>query len=146
MIGAYVTFLSRHDWLLGRAGEDMSSRLIQTIVLNVGLGFITPMIDNYAHIGGAIGGAAMAYLIGPRLYLTDIPQGGRLVVDRPIVRLPRHIESMPERLAEKGQRIIRRMQVVRYKADLKDQPWRRSPNQFRRREAPNRSIKPGPVD
>ena len=123
----------------------MSSRLMQTIVLNVGLGFITPMIDNWAHIGGAVGGAAMAYLIGPRLYLTERPQGGKLVVDRPIVRLPRHIESIPERMAEKWQRIMRRMQVVRYKADLKDQPWRNYQQQ-QRRAAPNRSIKPGPVD
>ena len=138
-----MTFLSRHDWLLGRAGEEMSSRLMQTIVLNVGLGVVAPMIDNWAHIGGALGGAFMAYLIGPRLYLTDTPQGVRLVVDRPVLRLPRHIESIPDKVGEKWQRIMRRMQVVRYKADLKDQPWR---NQMRRRQAPNRSIKPGPVD
>ena len=145
MVGAYVTFLSRHDWLLGRAGEDMNSRLMQTIILNVGLGFVTPMIDNWAHIGGAIGGAAMAYFIGPRLNLTDMPQGGRLVVDRPIIRMPRHIEAIPERVGKRWERIMRRLQVVRHKADLKDQPWR-SPNRQRRRAAPNRSIKPRPVD
>ena len=138
-------FLSRHDWLLGRAGEDMNSRLTQTIVLNVGLGLVTPMIDNWAHVGGAIGGATMAYFVGPRLYLTDMPQGGRLVVDRPIIRLPRNIESIPEKMGEKWERIMRRMKVVGYKADLKDQPWR-SPNRQQRRNAPNRSIKPGRVD
>ena len=124
----------------------MNSRLVQTIIMNVGLGLVTPMIDNWAHIGGAVGGAAMAYLIGPRLYLTDIPEGRKLIVDRPIVRLPRHIESIPERLSDKWQRIARRMQVVRCKADLIDQPWRSPKNLQRRREAPNRSIKPGPVD
>lgn len=146
MVGAYITFLSRHDWLLGRAGDEMSSRLMQTIVLNVGLGLITPMIDNWAHMGGAVGGAAVAYLIGPRLYLTDTPHHGRLVVDRPIVRLPRQIESIPENVADRWQRIMRRMQIIRYKADLKDQPWRSPRNQQQRRNAPNRSIKPKPVD
>ena len=96
MLGAYVCFLSRHDWLLGRTGEDINSRLMQTIVLNVGLGLISPMIDNWAHLGGAIGGFAMAYYTGPRLYMVDTPERGRLVVDRPILRLPRNIESMSE--------------------------------------------------
>lgn len=146
MVGAYVIFLSRHDWLLGRSGEDMNSRLMQTIILNVGLGMINPVIDNWAHIGGAVGGAAMAYFIGPRLYLTDVPHGGRLVVDRPILRLPRHIESIPETIGDKWQRIMRRMHVIRYQKDLKDQPWRAAPNQQPKRDAPNRSIKPGPVD
>mgnify|MGYP005863872995 CR=1 FL=1 len=146
MLGAYICFLSRHDWLLGRTGEDMNSRLMQTVVLNVGFGLISPMIDNWAHFGGAVGGFTMAYFTGPRLYMVDLPERGRLVVDRPILRLPREIESIPEKLGDKWQRIMRRMQVVRYKADLKDQPWRRSPNYQQRRNAPNRSIKPGRVD
>ena len=42
------------------------------------------MIDNFGHLGGLMGGAAAAYVVGPRLRRT--PHG--LVVDEPLVRLP----------------------------------------------------------
>lgn len=140
IVGAYFTFLTRNDWLLGDAGEAMTSAIGQTILMNVLLGAMNPVIDNWAHLGGFMGGAGMAYLFGPRLYLSELPTGGRLLIDRPVVRLPRALEELPDQTARTWQRMVRRMHVARYKADLPETPWR--PRQRARPLTPNRSIKP----
>jgi membrane associated rhomboid family serine protease len=132
VLGAYTTFLLRHEWLLSSAGEDMSSRLMQTAALNIVLGFVNPAIDNWGHIGGALGGAVMAYWIGPRLYWTEIPpddqqsvllslpqnrgyskdylgSSSRLLVDRPMIRFPPNwLEAMPSRVQGKLDRFLKR--------------------------------------
>ena len=144
VVGAYFVFLNRNDWLLGSYGQAMTNAITQTIAANIFLGAINPVIDNWAHLGGALGGAAMAYVFGPRLYLAEFPGGGRVVVDRPIVRLPRSLEALPGRVGHGFQRIARRMQVGRYTFDLPDKPWRnkRRPTRV---NTPNRSIKPAKV-
>jgi hypothetical protein len=114
-------------------------------MINIFMGAINPMVDNWGHLGGAIGGAAMAYYFGPRLYLAELPNGGRTIIDRPILRLPRSIEALPERTGNTFTRMIRRMQVWRYKSDLPTKPWRpkeTGPSNQPRMNAPNRSIKP----
>ncbi|GKY99398.1 hypothetical protein MPSEU_000894500 [Mayamaea pseudoterrestris] len=141
VISAYLVFLNRHEWLLGREGADMSTSIGATLLINVGMGFVMPMIDNYGHLGGAMGGAAMSYYFGPRLYYSDMMDGTRLLVDRPIVRLPRHIESIPEVVIKRISRMTRQIHVGRFTMDLPNKPWRRT-RQTPRRWAPNRSIKP----
>jgi len=141
VIGAYTVFLSRNDWLLGNFGEAMNSRLMQTMMMNIGLGFINPSIDNWGHIGGALGGAVMAFYVGPRLYMTDLPGGGRMVVDRPLIRLPRSIERVPDRIGSLAERISRRVRIDRYLQDRPTPPWQQR-QQRRKPAVPNRSIKP----
>lgn len=143
VFGAYYVFLNRNDWLLGRTGDAISSSIASMLGINIMLGVFSPNIDNWGHLGGFIGGAAMAYLFGPRLYLSDLPNGDRILVDKPMVRLPRSIEALPERVGKRYQRITRRMQVNLFKSEMSEKPWRRKQNSFqRRRDAPNRSIKP----
>lgn len=107
---------------------------------------MSPVIDNWAHIGGLIGGAACAYYFGPRLYMMDVPEFGRVLVDKPIFRLPKSIESIPEKVGKRFQRMTRRLQVNTHIADLPAKPWRlprgNRPNYKRRQGTPNRSIKP----
>jgi membrane associated rhomboid family serine protease len=154
VVGAYFTFLTRNSWLLGPVGESMSSSIAQTMFMNVAYGLVNPVIDNWAHLGGALGGAAMAYYFGPRLYVCDdLEAGERLLIDRPMIRLPRVLEAVPEKVGTRMQRIARRMQVTRYKADLPDTPWRRKGQgqvpPHRRPfggDVPNRSIKPRKFD
>lgn len=145
-VSAYFVFLSRNEWLLGSVGESMSMAIAQTLLANVALGLVNPVIDNWAHMGGALGGAAMAYYFGPRLYLSELPNGGRLLIDRPIARLPRYVESIPEAIGDKFQRMARRMHVNRHKLDMTNKPWRnrqqQQQQQYYRQSAPNRSIKP----
>ena len=76
MAGFYV-FLNRNDWLLGNNGRAYSDAITQTLLINLVLGAMNPMVDNWGHLGGAIGGAAMAYYFGPRLFLAELPGGGR---------------------------------------------------------------------
>ena len=121
---------------------------MQTFLMNLAIGYFNPMVDNWGHLGGALGGAAMAYYFGPRLFLTELPDGGRSIVDRPIIRLPSAIESIPERTGNILTRMTRRMQIWRFKADLPAKPWRPkrkngAPLDYQRRmDTPNQSIRP----
>jgi len=147
MASLYV-FLNRNGWLLGAQGEAYSSAITQTLLINLVFGAVSPMVDNWGHLGGAIGGAAMAYYFGPRLFIAEMPEGaGRVIVDKPIYRLPVSIESIPKNISNTISRIVRRMQVWRYKSDLGGKPWqskqlRQSDYQRRFRNGPRRSVKP----
>lgn len=147
VMSSFYIFLNRHDWLLGSSGKTYSDSITQTLLINLALGAMNPMVDNWGHLGGAIGGAVMAYYFGPRLYLAELPDGGRTVVDRPVLRLPRSIESIPESVTNGFTRVGRRLQIWRFKANLPDKPWRPKDtyskvNYHQRSSAPNRSIKP----
>lgn len=144
--GVYV-FVNRHDWLFGRQGKAISDSIVQSALMTAMIGVVNPQVDNWGHLGGAIGGAAMAYYFGPRLYLAAVPGGGHTVIDRPILRLPRPIEAAPQRVSETATRIARRLKVWRYRSELPDKPWRPKDswnkiNYQRRRDTPNKSIKP----
>lgn len=45
-------------------GNVLKSQIIPLIVINLLIGFITPGIDNYGHIGGLIGGVLSTYAVG----------------------------------------------------------------------------------
>lgn len=126
LMGAYYTFLSRNERLFGSSGQDMMGRVGSTLGMNVLFGMMSPSIDNWAHIGGGIGGVAMATAFGPKLYLMMLPSGGRILVDKPALRLPRSIESIPGKVNKRFRRVKRRMQVQRYQSELPAKPWRRN--------------------
>ena len=92
----------------------------------------------------------MSWYFGPRLYIAELPAGlGRVIVDKPIVRLPPSIESIPTKVNKEVARLTKRMKIPEYIADLPDKPWRSKQNRkqkidYRRRQqtTPNRSIKP----
>lgn len=144
VFGAYFVFLTRNDWLLGDYGAVMTNSITQTMAMNLLLGALNPVIDNWAHLGGALGGAAMAYWFGPRLYVTELPESGRQVlVDRPVIRLPRAVEQLPEQL---GNSVDRIWQQIPKLPQQSTKPWRSG--DFRRPKPylPTRSLKPLPVD
>ena len=70
--------------------------------------------------------AAMAMTFGPKLYLMALPNGGKMLVDKPTVRLPRSIESIPEKVGKRMRQAKLRMQMDRFQSDLKAKPWRRN--------------------
>lgn len=157
VVGAYMVFLNRNDWLLGDAGQAMTTSIGQTMVMNVFLGLLNPQIDQWAHLGGAVAGGIMAYSFGPRLYLTDIPTGNdgatyRVVVDRPIVRAPAYLESIPGAVATQWQQVTEKLLPTSGISNKNSRPWHKFMGQGRRidyhmrRHTPNRSIKPGKVD
>lgn len=142
VLGAYAVFLMRHDWLLGREGEEMSTRLVQTAFANIALGFLHPSIDNWGHIGGFVGGGLMAYFFGPRLFITEY-RGVRTVIDQPIWRLPRSLESIPTRMSDSVGQAVQRLRILQGNP-VGHWPWQQQ-NERRRvfpRESPTRSVKP----
>jgi membrane associated rhomboid family serine protease len=146
IVGAYFTFLIRNEDMFGGQAEHMQQNLARTIGINLIMGAVSPMIDNWGHIGGFIGGIGMAALFGPRLSLVGLPNGGSALIDEPILRLPRHYEAIPEQIGTRINKMKRRMQVTHYMSDLPTKPWRmKRPQQYRRQIAPNRSIRPLPV-
>jgi len=139
LMGAYYVFLNQNDTLFGRSGQAIMGRVSQTLAMNVLFGMASPSIDNWAHIGGAIGGAVFAASFGPKLYLMALPNGGRIVVDKPALRLPRSIESIPSKIRKRFRRAKRRMLVDRYQSDLSSKPWRKPKYNSRPR---NRNVRP----
>ena len=98
LVGAYYTFLSRNEELFGHSAQMQQNALMETIGMNLLLGMTNPMIDNWGHIGGFIGGVGMSFLFGPKLYVARVPAGqdslnaggfgvGKVVIDRPTVSL-----------------------------------------------------------
>ena len=146
VFGAYFVFLSRNDWIMGSYGQAMTNSIIQTMGMNLFLGLMNPVIDNWAHLGGALGGAAMAYVFGPRLYLADLPSGaGRFVIDRPIARLPRAVEKMAVKTQEQVQRVVGFLPLVGEGFGRSGKPWQKGNKAKMRVPTPNKSIKPLPV-
>jgi len=154
MASLYV-FLARNDWVMGEQGEAYSNAITQTLLINLVMGAVNPMVDNWGHICGALGGAAMAWYFGPRLYIAELPipdvsTTTKVLVDKPIVRLPSSVESLPTKISKGGGRLLRRMKIWGYVADLPDKPWRRKKDSqgpridYKRRQqtTPKRSIKP----
>lgn len=133
LMGAYYSFLSQNERLLGRSGQDAMSRVSGTLAMNVIFGLASPMIDNWGHLGGAIGGAAMAIAFGPKLSYLPLPNGGSIIVDKPTLRLPPSIESIPGSVSKRLRRAKLRMQVDRYVSELSPKPWRRNRGRPRRR-------------
>ena len=155
MLGGYLVTLAAHNrsshlvyechpqHIFGRQGEYMAGAISRTIMMNVILGAMSPMVDNWSHLGGAIGGAVCAYLFGPRLTVGDTPTGLRTIVDKPILRLPKLLEEMPDQMADRVRIMKRRMQVESFKSALPEKPWRKRKIDYRQRQnVEPKSIRP----
>jgi membrane associated rhomboid family serine protease len=125
LMGAYYTFLSRNEQFFGESGQLMMGRVGTTLTMNILFGLASPNIDNWAHIGGGIGGAIFATTFGPKLYLLTLPMGGRMIVDKPMMRLPPYLENIPSEIGKKLRMGRRRLQMDRFQSDLTAKPWRR---------------------
>ena len=142
IIGSCAVFFLRNDGYFGERGDAMISSLTRTIGINLLFGAMSPMIDNWAHLGGLLGGASMAALFGPRLIVMELPNGGRTIVDKPILKLPRYLESIPERIGDGFTTLTRSKRAKsRKSASRGETPWRKESNRSSF-NVPNRSIKP----
>ena len=79
LIGALGVFFLQYRQQLGQWGRARLGNIAFLIVLNLILGFTNPNIDNLAHIGGLIAGAALGWAVMPR-YEPDA--FGERLVDR----------------------------------------------------------------
>jgi rhomboid protease GluP len=71
LIGGLAAFYYVSRRLLGEVSRQQLGSLITVIMINLFIGFSTPVIDNTAHIGGLIGGAAVGWLLAPRFVIDE---------------------------------------------------------------------------
>lgn len=81
LLGALGVFLFLHRRTFGRAGAAQLRQIVIVALLNLGLGLL-PGIDNFGHLGGLLAGAALAWLIGPRLEPVTIEPTQIRLLDR----------------------------------------------------------------
>lgn len=67
LAGALVVFFARHGQHYHVRDRRVGTVLAIWAVYQFALGYFNPIIDNWAHVGGFIGGAAVAAVIGSRL-------------------------------------------------------------------------------
>jgi len=96
LISAYYVFLNRNSVFFGQTAENGMNSVRQTLLVNLVLGLSNPVVDNWGHLGGALGGAVMAYTFGPRLFVMsnagspyEWDGGRRKIVDKPVVSVPK---------------------------------------------------------
>lgn len=75
LIGALLIYLYRHRPLFGEMGRQRLMNILVVAGINLLIG-LSPGIDNWGHLGGLIGGAALTALIGPR-FVVEADSVGR---------------------------------------------------------------------
>lgn len=71
LIGGLAAFYYTARGLLGEMSRQQLGSLITVIMINLFIGFSTPRIDNAAHIGGLVAGAAVGWLLAPRFAVDE---------------------------------------------------------------------------
>ncbi len=66
-----VFFYQNRKLLAGQASRALN-QIASIAAINLLIGFTVPQIDNWGHIGGALGGAAFAWFAGPLLQVEGI--------------------------------------------------------------------------
>lgn len=63
LFGAFVYFalVNRR-----RIGRGIWAAILPPLLINLGFGIAVPGIDNYAHVGGLLGGLGISYIVAPR--------------------------------------------------------------------------------
>ncbi|XP_024040050.1 RHOMBOID-like protein 10, chloroplastic isoform X3 [Citrus clementina] len=88
LVGSFAVFIMRHRNILGGSKEELQ-HLAKVIIFNMAIGLLIKGIDNWGHVGGLLGGAAISWLLGPALkYEFTSDDGFRIFSDRaPIFHL-----------------------------------------------------------
>lgn len=72
LVGALTVYFGLHRKVYGKMGNAWFWNMIVIIALNIGIGFSGFLpVDNSAHVGGLVAGAAMGYVLSPRYALGD---------------------------------------------------------------------------
>lgn len=71
LVGGLAVFFYVSRKTFGEMARQQLGSLLTVIMLNLFIGFGGGNIDNYAHIGGLLGGALLGWLLSPRLVVDD---------------------------------------------------------------------------
>ncbi|KAK9822668.1 hypothetical protein WJX81_006503 [Elliptochloris bilobata] len=85
--GAMAVFFYRHRGYFGESSDAILRQLGQALAINTVIGLTTPQVDQWAHFSGLLGGAAVAWALGPRYVQVEQVKGNLLTLDRPPVPL-----------------------------------------------------------
>lgn len=85
--GALAMYFYQNKSLYGKRSDYVLKQLWQTLLINMAYGFANPRIDNWGHAGGLVGGAVVAYMLGPTLKLIETKSGKRYLTDCPPIPL-----------------------------------------------------------
>jgi len=77
LIGAVTVYFLKHHQNFGQRGRAMLQNMAVIIVINLAFGFVGRGIDNWGHIGGLIGGIAIAWGLLPRYQPPAVIRPGR---------------------------------------------------------------------
>ncbi len=75
IFGAEMVYLYRHRQILGARGQAQFRNMLVLIAMNFLIGIVSSApgasvrIDNWAHLGGLLGGLLLTWLVGPKLVL-----------------------------------------------------------------------------
>ena len=86
LIGAQAVFLYRHRQLFGERGRRGLQQIIVIALINLAIG-LQGNIDNWAHLGGLLGGLAGGWALAPRWTVEPSPTapGQLIVINQPDV-------------------------------------------------------------
>jgi rhomboid protease GluP len=79
IFGADIVFIYQHRRLLGARGQAQLRTMLIFAALNFGVGILSAVspgginIDNWAHLGGFLGGIILSYFLGPQLIIRAHP-------------------------------------------------------------------------
>ncbi|XP_010531971.1 PREDICTED: RHOMBOID-like protein 10, chloroplastic [Tarenaya hassleriana] len=98
LVGSVAVFVLRHKGMVRGGNEDLQ-QIGQVIILNMAMGLMSRGIDNWGHIGGLLGGAAMSWLVGPAWKYDYISkEGRRIFIDKAPIFLLTRPRNEPRKL------------------------------------------------
>lgn len=63
LMGANIYYLFKHRYLMTSVSKRVGTVLVCVAIYSIAQGFMTPFVDNFAHIGGFLGGILFAILM-----------------------------------------------------------------------------------
>lgn len=76
LVGVLLAYFLRHRALFGRRGRAYLSNMLFIVIINLFIGFSSPGIDNWGHIGGLVAGFLLGYGLVPQYALSGDPRSG----------------------------------------------------------------------
>ena len=79
LIAAQGVYIYKNRLMLGQAARPLLMNILMVVLVNLILG-LSPGIDNWAHIGGLLGGLFFAWFTAPSFGITENLFGQRVIV------------------------------------------------------------------